>query len=242
MEGHREDGGDTLPETDPRAEDVLGGGSRPHIPLRSTRVPFEDHSDEFDDVSEDDLWGPRIRQGIKFLGRITRELGTFLSRWDEWELLDMVAREPEPRRPDPFAPGMPEAGTRMALHIRSLHTMVDGKWTHFDTESKRPNEIEIPPGAHFEMCGRPQAIYKPRRLHISVEDAKDLLVADIKIGRNSQFVASGEIPAVAFALPEGGPCVTEAAQVSMDVVVILMHVGKEPRHVPLMHFSGVVAE
>jgi hypothetical protein len=54
-------------------------------------------------------------------------------------------------------------------------------------------------GTTVPITKQPQVLFRPRRLVVAGGIASTFLIEDIKIGKDSQFVASGAIPASAFA-------------------------------------------
>jgi hypothetical protein len=98
---------------------------------------------------------------------------------------------------------------------------------------------EIGPGQCLELHGRPQVIFKPEKIAwLSNPEAFDVL--DLKIGKNSQWAASGAIPASAFA-GIGNRLSAETAHVSMDVIVVVQNVSTEAQKVPRVAIFGKYA-
>lgn len=65
-----------------------------------------------------------------------------------------------------------------------------------------------------------QVIFRPERLVIPSSIAPDFLITDIKVGRNSQFVSSGAVPAVLFAESALGVRLKmDTAQISMFMMI-----------------------
>jgi hypothetical protein len=56
----------------------------------------------------------------------------------------------------------------------------------------------VPPGSTVEITARPQTIFRGTRLLVGSSIAEAFVIEDIKVGRNSQFVATGAQPAEAF--------------------------------------------
>lgn len=57
----------------------------------------------------------------------------------------------------------------------------------------------IPAGASANIGVQPQVLFRPERIVIPSTIAADFLITDIKVGKNSQLVAPGAIPAIVFA-------------------------------------------
>lgn len=67
---------------------------------------------------------------------------------------------------------------------------------------------------------QPQVIFRPERLVIPSNVAPDFLITDIKIGKNSQLVSTGALPAVMFSESAFGVRLKmDTAQVSMFVTI-----------------------
>ncbi len=56
----------------------------------------------------------------------------------------------------------------------------------------------IAAAASSTLTQRPQTIFRPERLVVPATIALAFLITDIKVGKNSQLVAAGSIPAAAF--------------------------------------------
>jgi len=78
----------------------------------------------------------------------------------------------------------------------------------------------IPGSTSANITKRPQVIFRPERVIIPSSVGVDFQVVDIKVGKNSQFSASGEVPAVVFAETAFGVRLKmDTCQVSMDVTI-----------------------
>ena len=67
---------------------------------------------------------------------------------------------------------------------------------------------------------QPQVIFRPERLVIPSHIAVDFLITDIKVGKNSQLVSTGALPAVMFTEQAFGVRLKmDTAQISMFVTV-----------------------
>jgi len=75
-------------------------------------------------------------------------------------------------------------------------------------------------GATAIITQRPQILFQPSRLVISGAIAAFFLVNDIKIGKNSQFGASGSLPSDVFSPTSVGVALAmDSAQVAQDIVL-----------------------
>lgn len=80
------------------------------------------------------------------------------------------------------------------------------------------------------ITSRPQVLFKGQRLVVPSDIAGDFTIDDVKVGKDSQFVAEGPIPArvlqedavdVAFEL--------DTAQISQDISISVTNIGGAPR-------------
>jgi hypothetical protein len=88
----------------------------------------------------------------------------------------------------------------------------------------------IAPGASVVIVSRPQVLFRGERLVIPSDIAGDFVVDDVKVGKDSQFVAEGSIPGrvlqenardVAFQL--------DTAQISQDVSISITNISGAAR-------------
>lgn len=78
----------------------------------------------------------------------------------------------------------------------------------------------IAPGATAQIIQSPQVPFKGSRLVVPSDIAGLFLILDLRVGKNSQFVAAGAVPARVYA--ENGVSVTlslDTAQVSQQIVL-----------------------
>lgn len=84
-------------------------------------------------------------------------------------------------------------------------------------------------GASASITSRPQVIFKGQRLVVPSDVAGQFVLDDVKVGKDSQFVAEGSIPArvlqenavdVAFEL--------DTAQISQDITISVTNIGGAP--------------
>ena len=89
----------------------------------------------------------------------------------------------------------------------------------------------VPGSTSANITKRPQVIFRPERVVIPSAVGVDFQVVDIKIGKNSQFTASGEVPAVVFAETSFGVRLKmDTAQVSMDVTISVRNTNAAQRN------------
>jgi len=89
----------------------------------------------------------------------------------------------------------------------------------------------VPGSTSANITKRPQVIFRPERVVIPSAVGVDFQVVDIKVGKNSQFSASGEVPAVVFAETSFGVRLKmDTAQVSMDVTISVRNTNAAQRN------------
>lgn len=77
---------------------------------------------------------------------------------------------------------------------------------------------------------QPQVIFRPERLVIPSHIAVDFLITDIKVGKNSQLVSTGALPAVMFTEQAFGVRLKmDTAQISMFVTVSVTNENPQAR-------------
>jgi len=80
-------------------------------------------------------------------------------------------------------------------------------------------------GAAAIITQRPQTLFQPSRVVIPAAIAGFFIVNDIKIGKNSQFTASGSLPAALFSeLSVGVALAMDAAQIAQDIVLAVTNI------------------
>lgn len=94
----------------------------------------------------------------------------------------------------------------------------------FDTTS-------VAAGATASPSKRPQVLFRPERIVIPSNIALDFVVVDVKVGKNSQFVQSGEVPAVVFTEGSFGVRLKmDTVQVSMDLTLTVRNTSGNTRN------------
>jgi len=87
----------------------------------------------------------------------------------------------------------------------------------------------IPPGGTAQIISLPQVPFKGTRLVVPSDIAGLFLILDLRVGKNSQFVAAGAVPARVYA--ENGVSVTmslDTAQVSQQIVLSIQNFSGGP--------------
>jgi hypothetical protein len=89
----------------------------------------------------------------------------------------------------------------------------------------------VPGSTSANITKRPQVIFRPERVVIPASVGVDFQVVDIKVGKNSQFSASGEVPAVVFSETSFGVRLKmDTCQVSMDVTISVRNTNAAQRN------------
>jgi hypothetical protein len=89
----------------------------------------------------------------------------------------------------------------------------------------------VPGGASVNITKRPQVIFRPERIVIPSAVGVDFQVLDVKVGKNSQFTASGSVPAIVFAETSFGVRLKmDTCQVSMDVTLSVQNTNAAARN------------
>jgi hypothetical protein len=93
------------------------------------------------------------------------------------------------------------------------------------------DSTSVPGSTSANITKRPQVIFRPERVVIPSSVGIDFQVVDIKVGKNSQFSASGEVPAVVFSETSFGVRLKmDTAQVSMDVTISIRNTNAAQRN------------
>jgi hypothetical protein len=83
----------------------------------------------------------------------------------------------------------------------------------------------IPPGGFADVKANPQIAFRAERLVIPNTLADFFSIVDLKVGNRSQFVSSGEVPALVFSEQGVGIALRmDTAQVSQDVVISVRNI------------------
>jgi hypothetical protein len=78
---------------------------------------------------------------------------------------------------------------------------------------------------------QPQVIFRPERLVVPSNIAVDFLITDIKVGKNSQLVSTGALPAVMFTESAFGVRLKmDTAQISMFVTISVTNQNPQARN------------
>jgi hypothetical protein len=89
--------------------------------------------------------------------------------------------------------------------------------------------LMVPPGCVAQLTNRAQAIFRPEQIMLDSEEAVFFDVIDIRVGKNSQLLAAGAIPAKFFHEGNEIRLKCDTAQVSMDISIMVVNKSAEPR-------------
>jgi len=90
--------------------------------------------------------------------------------------------------------------------------------------------IQIPAGTVAEVEVKPQVLFRGERLAVAPSNARSFNIVDIKVGKDSQLAATGEMPAEAFsALSVGVRMELDTAQPGIVIVLIVRNKDTVPQ-------------
>ncbi len=100
---------------------------------------------------------------------------------------------------------------------------------------------DVPGLGSATLRQQPQIIFRPERLVIVSAIASFFNVEDIKVGKNSQTVASGAIPASSFAETAFGVRMKlDTAQISQDIILSVTNIDAAPHRFRATFFGEAV--
>jgi hypothetical protein len=102
--------------------------------------------------------------------------------------------------------------------------------------------ILVPPGHTLNLVAQPQVVFKPEKLVLDDESAENFQVADVKVGRNSQFLSAAPLPGTLFKAATTPWMKMDTAQVSMNVTVTLTNTSGVSRSVPKVTMLGKIVD
>ena len=90
---------------------------------------------------------------------------------------------------------------------------------------------------------QPQVAFRPERLVIPPSIAEHFIITDIKVGKNSQLIATGALPASAFTNRSGATHMKmDTAQVSMFITISVYNTSDETKNFQGVFFGPSVEE
>lgn len=83
----------------------------------------------------------------------------------------------------------------------------------------------IAAGATATLTQRPQIIFRPERIVVPAAVAAFFQISDVKVGKNSQLVSAGAIPAATFSETAFGVRLKmDTVQISQDLILIVVNI------------------
>jgi len=102
--------------------------------------------------------------------------------------------------------------------------------------------ILVPPGHTLNLVAQPQVVFRPEKLVLDDESAENFQVADVKVGKNSQFLSAAPMPGSLFKAATTPWMKMDTAQVSMYVTVTLTNTSGVARPVPKVTMLGKIID
>jgi hypothetical protein len=94
----------------------------------------------------------------------------------------------------------------------------------------------IPGNGSAQIGVQPQVIFRPERIVIPSNIAVDFMITDVKVGKDSQLVSPGAIPAVVFVENAFGVRLKmDTAQIAQFITLLVNNTNAQPRN-----FSGAI--
>lgn len=162
-----------------------------------------------DDMSMGAVWNPRQRQAGVLASR-----GKYLARPGTY-------RAPFGRPAGTLQPFQPYANAAGQCNISAQSCGPSGRLLLIGFDSV----AAVAAGASAIITQRPQVLFQPSRVVIPSTLGGFFIVNDLKIGKNSQFTASGSVSALTFSeLAVGVALAMDAAQIAQDIVISVTNI------------------
>lgn len=131
-----------------------------------------------------------------------------------------------PQQFGPPPPYMPAQPPPQAAPQRHVHREQITRSRDFPIGFTSP---PIPPGDPVEIEVKPQVLFKGKRLAVATSIAKEFMIIDIKVGKNSQLAATGEMTAEAFSADAVGTQMElDTASPGITITLRVRNVGTQP--------------
>lgn len=89
--------------------------------------------------------------------------------------------------------------------------------------------VDIAAAALANINQQPQLVFRPERIVVAGAIAPSFLLTDLRVGKNSQFVSAGAVPAETFSnLSQGVALKMDTAQVSQLIVMSVQNISASP--------------
>jgi hypothetical protein len=107
-----------------------------------------------------------------------------------------------------------------AHKMRSSKLVVSRPYSKSRVQSIGFQSLQVPPRQSVDIPNKPQVLFRGTRLIVGSAIAPFFTIDDIKVGRSSQFVATGSQPAEAFKETSTGDNVSlDSCRPGMDIVL-----------------------
>ncbi len=155
---------------------------------------------------------------------------------DEEELAALLGARGRRRRRGRFRGRSRRGGrsiTRRAMRVAEAVKRVEGGTILKRTAPTKSREFPIgfdsvstiAAGATATLTQRPQIIFRPERIVVPASVAAFFQISDVKVGKNSQLVSSGAIPAATFSETAFGVRLKlDTVQISQDLILIVINI------------------
>jgi hypothetical protein len=139
-----------------------------------------------------------------------------------------------PRRRRRLRQARPHTGGRRALlrramlakRLRAAPLVHTRKPTKSRVQPLGFSREAVAPGDTVEIIGRPQVLFRGRRLLVGSSIAANFTIEDIKVGRNSQLVGTGPQPAEAFRDTATGDNISlDTCPPGVDITLTVRNIG-----------------
>lgn len=180
-------------------------------------VPADIAGGLIDELSgEDDMgavWNPNQRQQGVLPSR-----GRYLAQPGQY-------RAPFGRPQSTLGPFQPYANAAGQCNISAQSCGPSGRLLLIGFDSV----AAVAAGASAIITQRPQVLFQPSRVVIPSTLGGFFIINDLKIGKNSQFTASGSVSALTFSeLAVGVALAMDAAQIAQDIVISVTNIDAAP--------------
>jgi len=197
-------------------DDIIGDGM--HEEIVGDQLVGDDFGDEYgDDLGDefgDDGTGDQLVGADDYAGDEygAEETGALRRR------RRMVHRRRMPRR-------SPRQQAIHAHRLRSSKAVVSKSYSKSRVQSIGFQSLQVQPHTSADIPTKPQVLFRGTRLIVGSAIAQFFTIDDIKVGRTSQFVATGSQPAEAFKDTATGDNVSlDTCRPGMDIVLQVTNV------------------
>jgi hypothetical protein len=158
------------------------------------------------------------------------------------EFTGAEAAPPPPPQPRGFTRGVPfaYAADSDGPHLVEEHPKHSRE---FPIGFTTPDNAPVPPGGSQDIEVKPQVIFRGERLAIPASIVANFRVADIKVGKDSQLAAVGEMPAECFSnLSVGVRMQLDTAEPGITITLRVRNIDQDNAHPFTSVLYGTVVE